>query len=95
MSGGGKAGGLPVAGGQNGRNILRSTLPKAHLYERAGKDAHHVVEEAAAAEFQAKHVSLPGYLDGVQPSDWEIMERYIAWTVLPVLALLLFVLGLQ
>lgn len=33
--------------------------------------------------------------DGAQPSDWEIMGRYSAWTVLPVLALLLFVLGLQ
>lgn len=33
--------------------------------------------------------------DGAQPSDWEIMGRYGAWTVLPVLALLLFVLGLQ
>ena len=33
--------------------------------------------------------------DSAQPSDWEIMERYIAWTVLPILSMLLFILGLQ
>ena len=29
-----------------------------------------------------------------EPSDWEIRNRYIAWTVLPVLALILFIAGL-
>ena len=29
-----------------------------------------------------------------EPSDWEITNRYIAWTVLPVLALILFIAGL-
>ena len=33
--------------------------------------------------------------DSAQPSDWEIMERYIDWTVLPILSMLLFILGLQ
>ncbi len=30
-----------------------------------------------------------------EPSDWEIGGRYITWTVLPVLALVLFLMGLQ
>lgn len=30
-----------------------------------------------------------------EPSDWEIAGRYMAWTLLPVLALVLFILGLQ
>lgn len=30
-----------------------------------------------------------------EPSDWEIAGRYITWTVLPVCALVLFVVGLQ
>ena len=30
-----------------------------------------------------------------EPSDWEIIGRYIAWTVLPVLAFCLFMTGLQ
>ncbi len=30
-----------------------------------------------------------------EPSDWEIAGRYIAWTVLPISALVLFILGLR
>ena len=30
-----------------------------------------------------------------EPSDWEMARRYIGWTVLPILALVLFVIGLQ
>lgn len=30
-----------------------------------------------------------------EPSDWEIAGRYMAWTVLPAVALVLFILGLQ
>jgi len=30
-----------------------------------------------------------------EPSDWEIAGRYIAWTVLPIISLALFIIGLQ
>ena len=30
-----------------------------------------------------------------EPSDWEIMRRHIVWIMLPVLALILFIIGLQ
>lgn len=30
-----------------------------------------------------------------EPSDWEIAGRYMAWTLLPILALVIFILGLQ
>ena len=30
-----------------------------------------------------------------KPSDWEIAGRYITWTVLPIGALVLFILGLR
>jgi len=30
-----------------------------------------------------------------EPSDWEIGSRYIIWTLLPVCALVLFILGLR
>lgn len=33
--------------------------------------------------------------DRAEPSDWEIATRYIAWTVLPILAMGIFVVGLQ
>ncbi len=33
--------------------------------------------------------------DQADPSDWEIASRYIAWTILPLMALMIFVLGLQ
>ena len=32
--------------------------------------------------------------DRAEPSDWEIFGRYASWTVLPLLALLVFVIGL-
>ena len=32
--------------------------------------------------------------DKAEPSDWEIAGRYISWTVLPVMALVVFILGL-
>lgn len=32
--------------------------------------------------------------DRAEPSDWEIAGRYIGWTVMPVLALVVFVMGL-
>ena len=33
--------------------------------------------------------------EDAEPSDWEIAGRYIGWTVLPVIALVLFIIGLQ
>jgi len=33
--------------------------------------------------------------DRAEPSDWEIAERYIIWTVLTIMALILFIRGLQ
>ena len=33
--------------------------------------------------------------ENAEPSDWEIVSRYIAWTVFPVLALFVFVMGLR
>ncbi len=33
--------------------------------------------------------------DHAEPSDWEIAGRYISWTVLTIMALLLFIRGLQ
>ncbi len=34
-------------------------------------------------------------VDRAEPSDWELASRYISWTVLPILALMLFIMGLQ
>ncbi len=34
-------------------------------------------------------------VERAEPSDWEIAWRYISWTVLTILALILFILGLQ
>ncbi len=33
--------------------------------------------------------------DEAEPSEWEIAGRYISWTVLPIMALILFVIGIQ
>ena len=33
--------------------------------------------------------------DHLEPSDWELAGRYISWTVLCVMALVLFIVGLQ
>ena len=33
--------------------------------------------------------------EDAEPSDWEIAGRYIGWTVMPVIALVLFIIGLQ
>ena len=33
--------------------------------------------------------------EGAEPSDWEIAGRYVSWTVLPIMALVLFVMGLK
>ena len=33
--------------------------------------------------------------DNLEPSDWEVASRYISWTALCVMALVLFVIGLQ
>jgi len=30
-----------------------------------------------------------------EPSDWEIMGRYVGWTVMPIMSLVLFIIGLQ
>lgn len=30
-----------------------------------------------------------------EPSDWEMTTRYISWTILPIMALALFIWGLQ
>lgn len=34
-------------------------------------------------------------VDQAEPSDWEITWRYIGWTALPIMALILFIMGLQ
>ena len=34
-------------------------------------------------------------VDHAEPSDWEIAGRYIGWTVLSIMALVLFIIGLQ
>lgn len=34
-------------------------------------------------------------VDEVEPSEWEIAGRYIAWTVVPIMALVCFIVGLQ
>ena len=34
-------------------------------------------------------------VDHAEPSDWEIAGRYISWTVLTIMALVLFIMGLQ
>lgn len=34
-------------------------------------------------------------VEDAEPSEWEIMSRYVAWTVLPVMALVLFIAGLH
>ena len=34
-------------------------------------------------------------VDDSEPSDWEIAGRYIGWTVLSIMALVLFIIGLQ
>lgn len=34
-------------------------------------------------------------VDSAEPSDWEIAGRYIGWTVLLIMALVLFIMGLQ
>lgn len=39
--------------------------------------------------FRIRHV------EGAEPSDWEILRRYLVWTLFPILALVAFVLGLQ
>ena len=32
--------------------------------------------------------------DNVEPADWEIISRYISWTLLPILAAIVFIMGL-
>lgn len=34
-------------------------------------------------------------VDAIEPSEWEIMGRYLSWGVLPIFALVVFVMGLQ
>lgn len=34
-------------------------------------------------------------VENVEPSDWEIAQRYIVWTVMTIMALVLFIMGLQ
>lgn len=34
-------------------------------------------------------------VDNAEPSDWEIAGRYIVWTILTIMALVLFIVGLQ
>ena len=34
-------------------------------------------------------------VENVEPSEWEITGRYISWTVLPVAAIVIFVIGLK
>ena len=32
--------------------------------------------------------------DQAEPSDWEITKRYISWTALPIMAMVVFIVGL-
>lgn len=34
-------------------------------------------------------------VENAEPTDWELFGRYVAWTVLPIAALVIFLLGLQ
>ena len=34
-------------------------------------------------------------VDNAEPSDWEIAGRYIGWTVMTIMALVIFITGLQ
>ena len=34
-------------------------------------------------------------VEKAEPSDWEIAQRYIAWTAMTIMALILFIMGLQ
>lgn len=34
-------------------------------------------------------------VDRAEPSDWEIAERYISWTILPIAALVIYIMGLR
>lgn len=34
-------------------------------------------------------------VEDAEPSEWEMMGRYIAWTVIPIMALVVFIMGLQ
>ena len=34
-------------------------------------------------------------VDHAEPSDWEIAGRYIGWTVMTIMALVIFITGLQ
>lgn len=34
-------------------------------------------------------------VEGAEPSEWELMGRYIAWTIIPIVTLVIFVMGLQ
>lgn len=34
-------------------------------------------------------------VEDAEPSDWEMMGRYISWTVIPILALVAFIMGLR
>ena len=36
-----------------------------------------------------------GNADHLEPSEWELAGRYISWAVLPIMALVIFVIGLQ
>lgn len=33
-------------------------------------------------------------VDGAEPSEWEIIGRYISWTILPMIALVIYIIGL-
>ena len=34
-------------------------------------------------------------VEAAEPSDWEILSRYATWTVIPVVAAVVFLIGLQ
>lgn len=34
-------------------------------------------------------------VENAEPTDWELFGRYAGWTVLPIAALVIFLLGLQ
>lgn len=33
--------------------------------------------------------------DCAEPSEWEIASRYIGWTIMPILAFIIYIIGLQ
>ena len=60
-----RPGGAAVVRGEDGRHRVRVPLPEPDLQQRAGEDAHHVVQKAVARERQAHFLAPPLDGDGI------------------------------